>query len=418
VAPQVIGATLDHRYRVAEPVSVGAMGGVYRGVDLETKSEVVLKQSLVRHDRRRFEVEARLLSSLRHPRLARVVDHFQDDAAQYLVMEAVRGVDLAQVLRQQGEPGLPVGEGITWVTQACAALRYMHEQQVLHLGFKPQNMILTDDGVVLVDLAVAPTALDDQAGGMPGIGTPRFLAPEQFAGGHLSPRTDVFGVAVALWTLIAGRPPAYAEPIRLSTVCEAVAPDLARAIEAGLEMIPERRPASIAAYLDGLGVRPDDHLGTSLACTIDDPDGRPNLLEAIASAAAGVFGAATASLAVVDATTRELVYQAAWGAGAREIVGVRLPPGAGLAGLAVEKGAAEAVLDCRGDPRFAARIAAGTGYVPHTMLLVPLRRSGRPFGVLTLLDRRDGRGYGVDDVGRAESFAALASEALDTVPAL
>ena len=90
--------------------------------------------------------------------------------------------------------------------------------------------------------------------------------------------------------------------------------------------------------------------------------------------AAGVFGAAAASICLVDETTGELVYQSAWGAGAREIVGVRLPPGAGhrRAGGA-ESASAEAVPDCRTDPRFAARIAAGTGYVPYTMLVVPLR---------------------------------------------
>ena len=54
--------------------------------------------------------------------------------------------------------------------------------------------------------------------------------------------------------------------------------------------------------------------------------------------------------------------------------------------------------DCRNDPRFAAQIAAGTGYVPHTMLVVPLKRGGEPIGVLSMLDRRDGGPYGPDDV--------------------
>ena len=124
-------------------------------------------------------------------------------------------------------------------------------------------------------------------------------------------------------------------------------------------------------------------------------------MEGIARTAAGVFGAAASSIALTDGNTRELVYQSAWGAGAREIVGVRLPPGHGLAGSVVENGQPLAVPECRTDPRFASRIAAGTGHVPYTMLVVPLIRLGRPIGVLSLLDRRDGGHYGPDDAERA-----------------
>jgi GAF domain-containing protein len=76
------------------------------------------------------------------------------------------------------------------------------------------------------------------------------------------------------------------------------------------------------------------------------------------------------------------------------------------------------VADCRGDERFAARIAEGTGYVPYTMLVVPLMRRDQPIGVLSLLDRRDGGRYGADDVERATLFAELAITALDVEPEL
>ena len=140
-------------------------------------------------------------------------------------------------------------------------------------------------------------------------------------------------------------------------------------------------------------------------------------MEAVVHTAAGVFGAAAASISLIDETTGELVYQSAWGAGAREIVGVRLPPGTGIAGQVVESAAPEAVPDCRTDPRFAARIAAGTGYVPYTMLIVPLLRRGRSIGALSILDRRDGRGYRQDDIEPAALFADLAVKALDVSPA-
>ena len=106
-------------------------------------------------------------------------------------------------------------------------------------------------------------------------------------------------------------------------------------------------------------------------------------MEAVVHTAAGVFGAAAASISLMDKTTSELVYQTAWGAGAREIVGVRLPPGAGIAGQVVES-ASPNCSDCRTDPRF----AAGSRRAPATsltMLIVPLLR-GCSIGALSILD--------------------------------
>src|SRR5206468_746410 len=131
---------------------------------------------------------------------------------------------------------------------------------------------------------------------------------------------------------------------------------------------------------------------------------------------AGIFTAAACSIALVDPITNELVYQASFGAGAKEIVGVRLPPGKGLAGSVVQSGEGFAVPDCRNDPRFQAQIAAGTGYVPYTMLVVPLKQGERTIGVLSVLDRRDGEPYTLDDLPRGELFAELTVTALGVDP--
>jgi GAF domain-containing protein len=82
----------------------------------------------------------------------------------------------------------------------------------------------------------------------------------------------------------------------------------------------------------------------------------------------------------------------------------------------IATGTAEAVADCRSDDRFAARIAQGTGYVPYTMLVVPLLRGERAIGVLSLLDRRSGDPYTSGDTERAALFAELAVKALDVTP--
>jgi hypothetical protein len=408
---------INDRWAIVEPISRGAMGAVYVAKDTETGDLVALKHLTDTRHSERFEVEARLLALLRHPRVVRVLDYFHDDSGQYLLMDLVRGTDLHILLQQRGNPGLPLEEAIRYTQETCEALQYVHDQQIVHRDVKPQNLILGGDGVVLVDFGVA-RLLEDEEPGTVGIGTPRFMAPEVFAGGAVSPRSDVFGVAATLWTLIAGKPPVYAGTTNLSSINPDVSPELERAVAAGLELIPERRVASVSAFASALGTPLSLSRGESLALSIPQAAAPRSLMEAVVRTAAGVFDAAASSIAFIDETTHELVYQSAWGAGASEIVGVRLPPGTGIAGSVAQSGQGQAVPNCRTDPRFAARIAAGTGYVPYTMLVVPMLRHGEAIGVLSLLDRRDGGLYGPGDLDRAALFAELAVTALNVNPSM
>ena len=400
-------------YVVEAEIGRGAMGSVHRARDLEAGGHVALKRLTDVEHAARFEVEARLLAQLDHPRVVKVVDHFRaPDSTVCLVMDLVDGADLGEVVKQRGSPGLPVDECVEYGRQACEALQYVHEQQIVHRDVKPANLILGPQGVVVVDFGVA-TPLG-RSGYTVAIGTPRFMAPEVFAGGALSPRSDVFSLAATLWTMIAGEPPGYADETSLADRIEGVDRGLEDTLRAGMELVPDRRIASAEAFAAALGAPLDDRAGRSLfrSAGAAGPEPRP-LLEAVVRTAAAVFEAAAASIALIDGDTHELVYQAAWGAGAGEIAGVRLPLGAGVAGAVVASGQGEAVPDCRADDRFEAQIAAGTGYVPNTMLVVPLTRDRETIGALSVLDRRDGGSYGVADVGRAEVFAELAVAALE-----
>jgi putative methionine-R-sulfoxide reductase with GAF domain len=95
---------------------------------------------------------------------------------------------------------------------------------------------------------------------------------------------------------------------------------------------------------------------------------------------------------------------------------MRLPAGQGIAGRVLATGVGEVVQDCRTDPDFAAATARRTGYVPYTMLVVPLIPDDRAVGVLTVLDRRDGTPYDIGDLARAAMFADLALAAMDADP--
>ncbi len=407
------GAIFNERYEVVAPISSGAMGAVYRAVDLESGSEVAIKRLLDVKHAARFEIEARLLSSLSHPRVVKVLDHAGDEEGLYIVMELVRGTDLGAQLKDRGVPGLPPQEAIEYARHACAALQYVHDQQIVHRDVKPQNLILAENGVILVDFGVARAIGSDETVGTIAVGTPRYMAPEVFAGGTVSAASDIFSLAATLWTLMVGAPPKYGDMLKIDKVAPQLPVELREALAGGLEMLPEMRISSAIAFAEAIGVPISERGGLSLAQSLGRAPVHRRVIEAIVRTAAGMFEAAAASIALTDPATGELVYEAAWGAGASEVVGMRLPPGAGIAGAVAQSGEAVAVPECRTDPRFATQVAAKTGYVPHTMLTTPLIREGRTIGVLARLDRRDGQPYRHEDLARAALFADLAVVALD-----
>jgi Protein kinase domain/GAF domain len=409
------GARVGTGYTVLAPLSQGAMGSVYRATDADGR-EVALKRLLDASHSSRFEIEARLLSQLRHPRVVQVLDRFEDESGQYVVMELVDGPDLAAVLRDRGSPGLPVDEALSYTLDTCEALRYVHQEHIVHRDVKPQNLIACARGAVLVDFGIARKVEGLTDLGTRAIGTPQYMAPEVLVGEQISARCDVYSVAATLWTLLTGRPPRFYDPTPLAEEIAGVTPELEQTVRAGLELQPEKRTASAEAFARALGAPLGTQAGESLAASAFAPGRDSALLESIVHAAAGVFEAAAASIALVDPTTDELVYEAAWGAGRGEVVGVRLPAGVGLAGAVVEGGDGLAVPDCRSDPRFQAQVAEASRYVPNTMLLVPLvAGAGRIVGCLSLLDRRSGEAYRVVDLETAELFADVAVQALLTV---
>ena len=402
------GDRVGGRYEVVEPISAGAMGAVYRALDAEG-GDVALKLLTNPGQAARFDIEARLLARLNHPRVVRVVDHLEDEGRSWLVMELVTGSDLSRVLEERGSPGLPLDEVLGVAREAAEALEYVHEQQMVHRDVKPHNFIAGEHGIVLVDFGVAREIGEDD--GTRGIGTPRFMAPEVLVGEGVSPRSDVYGLAATVWTLLAGSPPAYGDPAPLSETAPEASPELERALRRALDPRPDRRFASAEALATALGSPIEAAQGESFAASLPGTD-RAGLLEAVVRTAAGVFGAAAASVALIDDATGELVYRASWGVLAEETVGIRLAPGQGLAGAAIQALEPVVVPDCRSDERFAARVAAGIGYVPHTMLVVPLQRDGLALGALSILDRRDGNALDQGDVQRAELFADLTLAAL------
>src|SRR3954453_15247652 len=297
-------------YTIDAPISAGAMGAVYRAHRTADATPVAIKRLLDTRHVARFEIEARLLATLSHPGVVNVVDYFTHPTGVYLVMELIRGKDLGTILKERGKPGLPVDEAVEYARQACEALQYVHDQQIVHRDVKPANLIDVPDpaAVVLVDFGVARQMGDEEQvdQGTVGIGTPRYMAPEVFAGGTVSARSDVFSLAATLWTLLTGKPPVYGDPNSLSDTVAGATPELENCLRSGLELLPERRIASATALANALGIPLAAERGESLALSaVERPDIAPNLLEAIVKTAAGVFEAAACSIALVDPVTDE-----------------------------------------------------------------------------------------------------------------
>lgn len=135
------------------------------------------------------------------------------------------------------------------------------------------------------------------------------------------------------------------------------------------------------------------------------------LLDSIVQAARHIFGAGAASIALLDHATDELVFEAA--AGGSEVVNLRFPAHQGIAGWVAMTGEAIAIGDVRSDPRFAKDFAQSTGYVPTSILAVPLLVGDEVEGVLEVLDKPHGATFGLDDMNTLALFARPAAIAVE-----
>jgi GAF domain-containing protein len=142
------------------------------------------------------------------------------------------------------------------------------------------------------------------------------------------------------------------------------------------------------------------------------PDPGNELLQTIVEAAARLFGAAASSIALVDEAQQTLQFRVATGAGAQEVVGMRIPVGEGIAGYVVMTGQPLAVSSVQEDPRFARETARKTGYVPSSILAMPLLYGDRAIGVIEVLDKIDAASFDIQDMELLGIFARQAAIAI------
>lgn len=221
---KLVGQTLPGGYQILDLLSVGGMGRVYRAEQRALGRTVAVKvihphllcdeNSIVR-----FMTEARAASQLNHPNSVSVIDFGKtQDGQPYLVMEFLRGKDLARVCYEQGP--LPFKRIVDVLQQVLRALSEAHDLQIVHRDLKPENIILEPlrrggDFVKVVDFGLAKLKADATTPNvtLPGIvcGTPDYMAPEQGRGDPIDGRSDLYGVGVVLYQLLTGRLPFESE---------------------------------------------------------------------------------------------------------------------------------------------------------------------------------------------------------------
>ena len=267
---------VDNKYRVEQLLGRGGMGAVYRARDMRLDRLVALK--VVRADllgdpeaRRRFRREAQIVARLQHPSIVSVFDFgtFSDGGA-YLVMELVRGEDLRRVLQREGR--LEAQRAITILATVCAAIEAAHREGVLHRDLKPENILLPggemaakvlDFGVAKVMTDRAEPATGAEAGTMVTaagmlVGTPAYMAPEQFQGATPDARTDIFSLGVIAYEMLSGELPFGRGSLADVVISQSrgvrpmaagnVPPSLDLAVRAALETDPDRRPPTAQAF--------------------------------------------------------------------------------------------------------------------------------------------------------------------------
>jgi serine/threonine-protein kinase len=205
------GRVLDGRYELRDLIGQGTFGRVYRGYDQRLDRPVAVKviKPWWTEDQEwaeRFQREARLMARVRHPGIVQIYDIGYDRDSLYYVAELVDGESLADRLRRGP---LPPAQARDVAEQLCRALAAAHAQRVVHRDVKPANVLIDEGGRVKVgDFGIAFLAEGSSEGAAGTIlGTPRYMAPEQARGRPPSPASDVYGVGIVLYEMLAGRPP-------------------------------------------------------------------------------------------------------------------------------------------------------------------------------------------------------------------
>jgi serine/threonine protein kinase len=260
------------KYDLLERVAEGGMGTVYKGRHRETGQIVAVKvvaehmlgnQVIIK----RFEQEYNAASQLNHPNIVRALDYGTEGSVPYLVMEFVEGESLGQKL--QREKYISEKESVRLIAQVAQGLYRAHKDKLIHRDVKPDNILVSPDGTAkLADLGLVKEVEADlnltRTGR--GLGTPHFMAPEQFKNAkNVDPRCDIYSLGATLYMMVTGEMPfhssgpleAYMRKIENKItpprqLVPALSERLDWAIRRAMSADPDQRPGSCREFVEDL----------------------------------------------------------------------------------------------------------------------------------------------------------------------
>jgi serine/threonine-protein kinase len=260
------------KYEIVDVIGAGGMGTVYRAFDPTLERMVALKiVHLDRvHDvapeqlRERFRNEARAVARLNDRAIVTIFDYDdQDPVGAYIAMEYVQGCALDEYVRQR--PELHLEDAISAMQQVLGGLAYAHGKDVVHRDIKPSNLLVTRDGVVkITDFGIARIGprSSTQTGLL--VGTPQYMAPEQYMGGTVDFRCDIHAAGAVLYELLTGAPPfcgtsaeimykvCHEVPKPMSAVDPSIPQVFDSIVAKALEKVPANRYASATEFQQAL----------------------------------------------------------------------------------------------------------------------------------------------------------------------
>jgi serine/threonine protein kinase len=209
------GQILGEKYLVGEMLGEGGFGMVYTGRHLLLDRSQAIKLLQERYFRRprfreRFLREARMVAALDHPHIVHIDDFGMEEQTSraYLVMSFINGGTFYTILKEQHKL-LAMEQVLSYIEQIGSALEYAHRRGVVHLDLKPQNLLIHEDGrLLLADFGLAHLLKQEEieGGTSLGYGTPHYMAPEHIRG-QPEKQSDIYALGVILYQMLAGRRP-------------------------------------------------------------------------------------------------------------------------------------------------------------------------------------------------------------------
>ena len=257
------------RYYLTERLGEGGMAVVYKAYDTRLERDVAIK--IIRSGAfpadaldevlKRFEREAKSLAKLSHPNIVKVHDYGEHEGSPYLVMEYLPGGTLKKIM----------GKPVLWQTAlrllipVARGVEYAHQRGIVHRDIKPANILITESGdPMLSDFGIAKLFEGEQTTSLTGtgmvIGTPEYMAPEQW-NGQPNPQSDLYSLGIVLYEMVAGRKPYVADTPASILIKQATEPlppphqfvaDLPEAIELLLIKALAREPRDRFANIHSL----------------------------------------------------------------------------------------------------------------------------------------------------------------------